>query len=40
MLAKVTTLKGWPGRTQAIFVSVLLMLVAVLTLGGTSINSR
>ena len=35
-----TTLKGWPGRTQAIFVSVLLMLVALLTLGGTWINSR
>jgi hypothetical protein len=34
-----TTLKGWPGRTQAIFVSVLLMLVAMLTLGGTWINS-
>lgn len=35
-----TALKGWPGRTQAIFVSVLLMLVAMLTLGGTWINSR
>jgi hypothetical protein len=35
-----TTLKGWPGRTQAIFVSVLLMLVALLTLGGTWINNR
>jgi hypothetical protein len=35
-----TTLRGWPGRTQAIFVSVLLMLVALLTLGGTWINSR
>jgi hypothetical protein len=35
-----TTLKGWPGRTQAIFVSVLLTLVALLTLGGTWINNR
>ena len=35
-----TTLKGWPGRTQAIFVNVLLVLVAMLTLGGTWINSR
>jgi hypothetical protein len=34
-----TTLKGWPARTQAIFISVLLMLVAMLTLGGTWINS-
>ena len=35
-----TALKGWPGRTQAVFVGVLLMLVALLTLGGTWIHSR
>ena len=33
-----TTLKGWPGRTQAIFISVLSMLVVCLTLGGAWIN--
>lgn len=35
-----TTLKGWPKRTQAIFVGVLLVVVAALALGGTWINSR
>ena len=35
-----TTLKGWPGRTQAIFIGVLSMLVVLLTLGGAWINSR
>jgi hypothetical protein len=34
-----TMLKGWPGRTQAIFISVLLMLVGVLALGGAWISS-
>ena len=33
-----TALKGWPGRTQVIFLSVILILVALLTLGGTWIN--
>ena len=28
-----TTLKGWPGRTQAIFIGVLSMLIVLLTLG-------
>jgi hypothetical protein len=35
-----TTLKGWPGRTQAIFISVLLMLIALLTLGAALFNTR
>ena len=35
-----TTLKGWPGRTQAIFISVLLMLVVLLALGVAWISSR
>jgi hypothetical protein len=35
-----TALKGWPRSTQVIFVSVLLVLVGILTLGGTWINSR
>jgi hypothetical protein len=35
-----TTLKGWPRRTQAVFICVLLMVVGSLTLGGTWINSR
>jgi hypothetical protein len=35
-----TTLKGWPGRTQAIFIAVLLMMVVSLVLGGAWINSR
>ena len=35
-----TTLKGWPGRTQAIFIGVLLMVVVSLVLGGAWINSR
>lgn len=35
-----TTLKGWPGRTQAIFMGVLLMAVVSLVLGGAWINSR
>lgn len=35
-----TTLKGWPGRTQAIFIGVLSMLVVLLTLGGAVVNSR
>ena len=35
-----TTLKGWPGRTQAIFIGVLSMLVVLLALGGAWINSR
>jgi hypothetical protein len=35
-----TSLKGWPARTQAIFISVLLTVVAFLALGGTWINSR
>jgi hypothetical protein len=34
-----TTLKGWPRQTQAIFISVLLMLVLLLTLGGAWINA-
>ena len=34
-----TTLKGWPGRTQAIFISVLLMLIALLTLGAALFNT-
>ncbi|HEU4694383.1 MAG TPA: hypothetical protein VFS23_38710 [Vicinamibacterales bacterium] len=33
-----TTLKGWPGRTQAIFISALLMLVVFLALGGAWIS--
>ena len=33
-----TTLKGWPGRTQAIFFSALLMLVVFLALGGAWIS--
>jgi hypothetical protein len=35
-----TTLKGWSGRTQAIFTGVLLTLVALLALAGAWINSR
>ena len=35
-----TTLKGWPGRTQAIFVGVLSMVVVSLVFGGTWINSQ
>ena len=35
-----TTLKGWPGRTQAIFIGVLLLLLTLLGLGGAWINSR
>ena len=35
-----TTLKGWPGRTQAIFIGVLVILLTLLALGGTWINSR
>jgi hypothetical protein len=35
-----TTLKGWPGWTQAIFISVLSMVIVLLTLGGSWINSR
>jgi hypothetical protein len=35
-----TTLKGWPGRTQAIFIGVVLMVVVSLVLGGAWINSR
>ena len=35
-----TTLKGWPGRTQAIFIAVVLMIVVSLLFGGAWINSR
>jgi hypothetical protein len=35
-----TTLKGWPGRTQAVFIGVLLTVVVSLVFGGTLINSR
>ena len=35
-----TTLKGWPRGTQAIFIGVLLTVLAVVALGGTWINSR
>ena len=35
-----TTLKGWPGRTQAIFIGVLSMLIVLLTLGAAWISSR
>ena len=35
-----TTLKGWPGRTQAIFIGVLLMVVVSLVFGGAWMNSR
>jgi hypothetical protein len=34
-----TTLKGWTGRTQAIFMGVLSTLVVLLTLGGVWMNS-
>lgn len=33
-----TSLKGWPRLTQAIFMGILLVLVALLTLGGAWIN--
>ena len=33
-------MKGWPARTQAIFIGVLSTLVVLLTLGGVWINSR
>jgi hypothetical protein len=35
-----TTLKGWPGRTLAIFIAVVLMMVVSLVLGGAWINSQ
>jgi hypothetical protein len=35
-----TTLKGWPARTQTIFIGVLLTTVLALVFGGTWINSR
>lgn len=35
-----TTLKGWPARTQAIFIGILLMVLMSLLLGGAWINSR
>lgn len=35
-----TTLKGWPGRTQAIFTGILLTAVMTLLFGGAWINSR
>ena len=35
-----TTLKGWPRRTQAIFIGVLLTMVISLLFGGAWINSR
>jgi hypothetical protein len=35
-----TTLKGWPGRTQAIFIGVLSTLLVLLALGGGWINSQ
>jgi len=35
-----TTLKGWPGRTQAIFIGALLIAVVSLMLGRAWINSR
>jgi hypothetical protein len=35
-----TTLKGWPGRTQAAFIAVLLTAVVSLVFGGVWINSR
>jgi hypothetical protein len=35
-----TTLKGWPARTQAIFIGVLLMVVVSLVFGGVWINRR
>ena len=35
-----TTLKGWPARTQAIFIGVLLIAVVSLLFGGVWINSR
>lgn len=35
-----TTLKGWPGRAQAIFIGVLLLVVVSLVFGGVWINSR
>ena len=34
-----TALKGWPGRTQAIFIAVVLTMVVSLMLGGALINS-
>lgn len=35
-----TTLKGWPGRTQAIFIGLLLAVLVLLLFGGTWINAR
>ena len=35
-----TTLKGWPGRTQAVFIGLLLTVLVLLLFGGTSINAR
>ena len=34
-----TTLKGWPGRTQAIFMGILLTVVVTLMFGGAWLNS-
>ena len=34
------SLKGWPGRTQAIFISVLLALIFLIAFGAAWINSR
>jgi hypothetical protein len=35
-----TTLKAWPGRTQAIFIGVLLALIVAIAFGAALINSR
>ena len=35
-----TTLKGWPGLTQAIFIGVLLALIVSIAFGAAWINSR
>jgi len=39
-LRRYTALKGWPGRTQAIFIGVLLALIGLIAFGAAWINSR